>query len=144
MPYEQAMTVPEREAFLEDVHVAVLTVDEPGRGPFAAPIWYRYLDGMVELAMDNRSKKAQLLRAAGRATLLVQDEVPPYKYVCVEGPVEFSDRERDVTAVARRYLGDEIGDWYAKRNPATHNTVVVLLRPDHWRTQDFSGAGSGG
>lgn len=134
------MSVSAREAFLAAVHVAVLSIDEPGRGPFAAPIWYRYVDGAIELGLDGRSKKAHLLRAAGRATLLVQDEEPPYKYVCVEGPVEFVDRERDVAAVATRYLGEEIGAWYTERNPATHNTVVVELHPEHWRTQDFSGA----
>ena len=35
-----AMTKAEREAFLADVHVAVLAVDEPGRGPLSLPIWY--------------------------------------------------------------------------------------------------------
>ena len=37
MPDPGAMTRPEREAFLADVHVGVLAVDEPGRGPMALP-----------------------------------------------------------------------------------------------------------
>jgi nitroimidazol reductase NimA-like FMN-containing flavoprotein (pyridoxamine 5'-phosphate oxidase superfamily) len=37
-----SMTKAEREAFLADVHVAVLAVDEPGRGPMAIPVWYLY------------------------------------------------------------------------------------------------------
>ena len=36
-----AMTPVEREAFLAEVHVAVVTVaDDDGRGPLAIPLWY--------------------------------------------------------------------------------------------------------
>jgi len=118
VPYESAMSVAERESFLAEARVAILSIDEPGRGPLALPIWYDVVD-------------------AGRATLTIQDESPPYRYVSVEGPVEFTDKVRDTRAVASRYLGDELGAWYAERNPATHNTVVVALTPEHWRTQDF-------
>src|SRR5918992_812014 len=38
-----AMTVEERQAFLAQVHVAIVAVDgEDGRGPLAGPIWYDY------------------------------------------------------------------------------------------------------
>ena len=40
------MTKEERAAFLADVHVGVLAVDEPGRGPLSLPIWY-LVDGEV-------------------------------------------------------------------------------------------------
>ena len=80
-----AMTKDEREAFLADVHVGILAVDEAGRGPMALPIWYRYVDGVVEIGMNGGSLKARLLRAAGRATLTVQTETAPYQYVSVEG-----------------------------------------------------------
>jgi hypothetical protein len=30
-----SMTVAERETFLTDVHVGILAIDEPGRGPLA-------------------------------------------------------------------------------------------------------------
>jgi nitroimidazol reductase NimA-like FMN-containing flavoprotein (pyridoxamine 5'-phosphate oxidase superfamily) len=36
-----SMSAEQREAFLSEVHVAVLAVDEPGRGPLALPIWYQ-------------------------------------------------------------------------------------------------------
>ena len=34
------MTNEEREAFLADVHVAVISVAEDGHGPLVVPIWY--------------------------------------------------------------------------------------------------------
>jgi nitroimidazol reductase NimA-like FMN-containing flavoprotein (pyridoxamine 5'-phosphate oxidase superfamily) len=132
-----AMTTSEREAFLADVHVGILAVDEPERGPMALPIWYRYVDGAVEIGMNGDSLKARLLRAAGRATLTVQTETAPYQYVSVEGPVTIDAVQRDDLEMASRYLGPEIGAWYAEHNPSTAASVTVTLRPEHWRTHDF-------
>lgn len=132
-----SMTVAEREAFLADVHVGVLAVDEPGRGPLALPVWYQYTDGAVVIGMDGSSLKARLLRAAGRATLTVQTEAPPYQYVSVEGPVTVEPSARDTLEMATRYLGPELGAWYAQENPTTEDSVVAVLRPEHWRTMDF-------
>jgi nitroimidazol reductase NimA-like FMN-containing flavoprotein (pyridoxamine 5'-phosphate oxidase superfamily) len=131
------MTSDEREAFLAGVHVGILAIDEPGRGPLAMPIWYRYVDGAVEISMDGSSLKARLLRAAGRATMTVQDEAPPYKYVSVEGPVTVEPRPESAESMATRYLGPELGAWYAQQNPPTDDTAMATLRPEHWRTFDF-------
>jgi nitroimidazol reductase NimA-like FMN-containing flavoprotein (pyridoxamine 5'-phosphate oxidase superfamily) len=134
---EGSMTRGEREAFLADVHVGVLAVEQPGRGPLALPIWYLVEDGDVLIGMGGSSKKAELLRAAGRATLTVQTEDPPYKYASVEGPVAIEVHQRDDLEMASRYLGPELGRWYADHNPSTTESVVVRLTPEHWLTKDF-------
>ena len=133
-----AMTRVEREAFLADVHVGVLSVDDPGRGPFSVPIWYLVDDGDVIMGMSGLSKKARLLRDAGRASLVVQTEEPPYKFASIEGPVVIEDGHRDDLEMAVRYLGPEIGAWYAENNPSTEESVVVRLTPEHWNTTDFA------
>lgn len=133
-----AMTQAEREAFLADVHVGVLAIDEPERGPLALPIWYLVDDGDVLLSMDRSSLKARLLEAAGRATLTVQTETPPYQYVSVEGPVAIGPATHDGLEMASRYLGPELGQWYVDQNPATDASVTVRLTPEHWRTYDFA------
>jgi PPOX class probable F420-dependent enzyme len=133
-----SMTAQEREAFLADVHVGVLAVEEEGRGPLALPVWYLVEDGDVLMGMDGDSLKARSLRAAGRATLTVQTEAPPYKYVSVEGPVTIVAEQRDDLVMATRYLGAEFGAWYAENNPSTDKSVVVRITPEHWRTMDFS------
>jgi PPOX class probable F420-dependent enzyme len=134
---EGSMTVAEREAFLADVHVGVLAIDQPDRGPLALPIWYLVEDGDVIIGMGGQSRKAELLRAAGRATLTVQTEDPPYRYVSVEGPVVVEARQRDDFVMASRYLGPELGRWYADHNASTDESVVVRLTPQHWLTKDF-------
>ena len=131
------MTVAEREAFLTDVHVGILAIDEPGRGPLALPVWYQFEDGKIVIGMGGTSLKARLLGTAGRATLTVQTEAPPYQYVSVEGPVTISAMQRDDLSMATRYLGPKMGAWYAENNPSTEEAVVVTITPENWRTMDF-------
>jgi nitroimidazol reductase NimA-like FMN-containing flavoprotein (pyridoxamine 5'-phosphate oxidase superfamily) len=139
---ELNMTTEEREAFLADVHVGILSIAREGKGPLALPIWYQYEDGHVFIGMGGNSLKAKLLRRAGRATMTVQTETPPYKYVMVEGPVVVLAEQRDDYTMASRYLGPELGKWYAENNPSTSESVVVRLRPETWLTCDF-GKGMG-
>jgi len=134
---ELNMTTEEREAFLADVHVGILSIARTDRGPLALPIWYQYEDGDVFIGMGGNSLKAKLLRRAGRATMTVQTETPPYKYVMVEGPVVVLAEQRDDYAMASRYLGPELGKWYAENNPSTSESVIVRLRPETWLTCDF-------
>jgi nitroimidazol reductase NimA-like FMN-containing flavoprotein (pyridoxamine 5'-phosphate oxidase superfamily) len=50
-----AMTPAEREAFLAEVHVAVVTVsDDDGRGPLAIPLWYDYRPGGEIILVTDR------------------------------------------------------------------------------------------
>jgi nitroimidazol reductase NimA-like FMN-containing flavoprotein (pyridoxamine 5'-phosphate oxidase superfamily) len=137
------MTREEREAFLADVHVGVISVEEPGRGPLTAPIWYDYEPGgELWVLTGPDSRKGRLLAAARRMSLLVQTETPPYKYVSVEGPIiaiEPGDVERDARPMAHRYLGREIGDRYidATRGEGEAN-VRVRMRPERWLTVDYA------
>ena len=132
------MTVAERESFLVALHVGVLAVDEPGHGPHALPVWYLYEDGEVIIGIDGSSRKAALLRAAGRASLTVQTETAPYQYVSVEGPLVLEPATHDELALATRYLGAELGPWYVEHNPRTEDSLTVRVRPERWRTFDFA------
>jgi len=132
------MTVEERESFLAAARVGVLSVDEPGRGPHALPVWYLYEDGDLLIGIEGSSRKATLLRAAGRASLTVQTETAPYQYVSVEGTVVLEPAMHDELVLATRYLGAEVGAWYVEHNPRPVNALTVRLCPEHWRTFDFA------
>ena len=134
------MTPQDATDFLAGVHVGVLAIHHPGHGPLALPIWYQYEDGDVIIGMSGTSLKAKLLRAAGRASMTVQTETPPYKYVVVEGPVVVAAEQRDDLSMATRYLGPAMGKRYADTNPSTEASVVARLTPEKWRTADFSKA----
>ena len=137
-----AMSREEREAFLADVHVGVMSVAEEGRGPLTAPIWYAYEPGgELRMITERDSRKGRLLARAGRMSLVAQTETPPYKYVSVEGPVviEPADRERDARPMAHRYLGPELGDRYMEATAsARDDQVLVRMRPERWLSVDYA------
>jgi hypothetical protein len=90
-------------------------------------------------------QKARRLRATGQATLCVQSEEVPYRYVTVECRV---DELVDTTdpderrAIARRYLGPEMGDQYiASTEGEDVDSLTVRLAPERWHTVDYGKLG---
>lgn len=79
----------EREEFLADVHVGVISIERVDGVPLTVPIWYGYEPGgLVWIITGADSRKGRLLNAARRFSLCVQTEEPPfYRYVSVEGPI---------------------------------------------------------
>ena len=139
------MTSEEREIFLAGVHVGILSLNQEGRGPLTAPVWYAYKPGGdVQVITERASRKGRLLEEGRRISLCVQDEAPPYKYVSVEGPItqiEPSDAERHERSLAHRYLGPEAGDRYMESASDDRNgdaMILIHMRPERWLTADYS------
>ena len=138
------MTPEEREAFLNEVHVAVISVPEPGLGPLTVPVWYNYMpEGEFHIWTGSDSRKVELLRETGRCSLCIQQETPPYKYVSVEGPVamEAIQLERDLRPLVYRYLGPEEGDAYLDDlggDTAGTGDLLIRVTPERWLSLDFA------
>jgi PPOX class probable F420-dependent enzyme len=141
---DSRMTDEERQAFLAEARVGVLSVAQAGRGPLIVPVWYLYEPGgEVRVWTGTNSHKAKLLRLAGRASFCVQDPNPPYKYVSIEGPVSIEpvQYERDVKALAMRYMGPERSEGYLKTiggEAGVANDILVCIKPERWLTVDYS------
>lgn len=135
-------TEAERQQFLADTHVGVLSVDATDRPPASIPIWYDYTPGGdIRINTGAGSRKAKLIERAGAVTLVVQREELPYQYVVVEGtvvqattPAPREPRE----AIAVRYLGEEGGRAFAAKMDGA-SSVLFTIRPDRWLTADYSG-----
>jgi PPOX class probable F420-dependent enzyme len=136
------MTTAERESFLADRHVGVLSVERASGPPLVTPVWYRYEPGgAVEISTDASSVKGRLLAAKGRATLCAQREELPYAYVTVDGPVTFGEATDEARLeIAERYLGTEMAQAYLAANPGGDNTLV-RLSPQRWYTVDYAKLG---
>ena len=134
------MTKPEREAFLAEVHIGVLSIGDGDEGPLSAPIWYLYEPGGdIQMSMGPNSRKAKLLSEGTRITLVAQTETAPYKYVSVEGPVVSigPPAAEDFTLrLATRYLGEEGGRQYA--SGGNGDSIVATIRIERWMTTDYS------
>lgn len=133
------MNSDERDNFLNEVRVGVLAIERDDKGPLCAPIWYRYsTDVGFEIAMAYDSAKSLLLRRHGAATVCVQDEQLPYRYVTAEGEavVELmtgEERDEVLRDIAIRYLGDELGNQYADAFPG-HDEAKVTIKPRRWNS----------
>ena len=138
-----AMTKQERERFLADLHVGIISIAENGRGPLTVPIWYLYEPGgELRVVTPRASRKAQLLQRAGKFSLCVQTETWPYRYVSVEGTIvaiEPADLERDRRPLAHRYFGTQTGDRYIERTRHDESLLVRML-PERWLTVDYAKA----
>ena len=133
------MTIDEREFYLSEVHIGVLSVPRQGRGPLSAPIWYDYsLGGDVVMFIDKHSVKSGYLKQVERISLCVQNENPPYVYVSVEGPFQLSeaDKARHL-AVAVRYLGERRGNEWMAKFGYKEDSFMLSMKPEFWLTKDY-------
>jgi PPOX class probable F420-dependent enzyme len=139
-----AMSTSEREAFLAEPHIAVVTVaGEDGRAPLAVPMWYGYEPGGDLILITSReSRKARLIRRSGRVSLCAQRTDPPRKYVTVEGAtveIRESVTTEERRALAHRYLGPQGGDAYVLSTAEqTSKMILIRIRPEHWLSHDKS------
>ncbi len=139
------MSKAEREAFLADAHIGVLSIPEDGKGPLSSPVWYDYRPGgEVWFLTQRTARKGQILQVGARVSLLAQTTTSPYKYVSIEGPVSDivpSDLLGDLQPMAQRYLGEQGGKDYAAalaERYAQGNAIKVLIRPERWLTVDYA------
>ncbi|MFD5553252.1 pyridoxamine 5'-phosphate oxidase family protein [Streptomyces sp. NPDC127068] len=137
------LTRHEREEFLAEPHIAAISIDsgDPGRAPVSVPIWYQYAPGGdLWILTGTTSRKAELIAAAGRFTLLVDRVEPTVRYVSVEGPVISTapaDREH-IRELAARYLPAEKVSGYldfAAREQG--DQLIVHMRPERWITAEL-------
>jgi len=136
-----ALSVEEREQFLAEPHIGVLSVVESaGRGPLSVPIWYEYRPGgVLWIRTGTDSRKTRAIRAAGRFTLVVERSEPTVRYVSVEGPAEFGDDSHALSLeMAARYLPRDRAEQfvdYEREHLGEH--LVITMRPEHWLSSDM-------
>ncbi|WP_158882218.1 pyridoxamine 5'-phosphate oxidase family protein [Amycolatopsis anabasis] len=133
------MTAEERQAFLSGTHVGVLAVNRDGRGPLAVPVWYDYEPGgEVLIWMERDTVKDKTIRAAGKFSLVAQDESWPYKYVTAEGPVVAGDEpptKEQALKIAGRYLPAGEAAKYVE-TALGETSILVRMRPEKWLSND--------
>lgn len=134
-----AMSKAEREAFLADLRVGVVSMNRESLGPLSAPIWYAYDDGQIWFTTGAESRKGKLMQPGSRISLVVQTETAPYRYVSVEGPITVREPavlERDIRPMAIRYLGEAAGNQYADHSSDAGN-VLIKMQPEKWLSVDY-------
>jgi hypothetical protein len=135
------LSVRDRESFLAEPHVAALSVSaSQGRGPFTVPIWYQYIPGGEAWVLtEAASRKARLIGAAGRFSLMVERVMPTVRYVSVEGPVTrmVPGTDAHLRESAARYLPPDKVPAYIEFARELGEQVAIYLRPERWLTADL-------
>ncbi|MFW0792769.1 pyridoxamine 5'-phosphate oxidase family protein [Gordonia sp. CPCC 205515] len=137
-----ALSKQERETFLAQPHIAALSVEAgPDRAPLVVPIWYQYAPGGKPwILTGTSSRKLELIRAAGRFTLMVETVEPEIKYVAVSGDVvDYSDGTRaDLTEMSARYLpADKVAGYVEMATREHGHQTKVVLDPKQWVSLDL-------
>jgi len=118
------------------------TVRADGR-PHVAPIWF-VLDpasadddsplGDIVFNTGTDTLKGKSLRRDPRASLCVDDELPPFSFATFEGPVTISEELDGVRhwagVIGGRYMGQDRAEEYGRRNGVA-GELLVRLRPTH-------------
>jgi uncharacterized protein len=142
------MTAQEREEFLAEPRVGVVSVASEGeRPPLTVPVWHAYEPGgnlsFFTGTQGLRARKIELIERAGVLSFCVQHGEMPFKYVTVEGSVVGADRPpsaEHMLAVARRYLPEGAAEGFVEGELAHPASQLVLftVRPDRWISFDFA------
>ena len=86
------------------------------------------------------SRKARLIEAAGRFTLMVERVLPTVRYVSVEGPVTRTIAGTDelLREITVRYLAPEKAQTYIEWARAElGEQVAIYLGPQRWLSADL-------
>jgi PPOX class probable F420-dependent enzyme len=124
------MTPQARRAFLTSgTRTAIVATTRADGRPHAVPVCF-VLDGDDVLFLTNEATaKGRALQRDPRATLVVDDETPPFAFVMIEGTAQLSRRPDDIDRVApeiaERYDGaDGIEDFVR----FAHEALGTLVR----------------
>ena len=106
------------------------TVRADGR-PHVAPIWYAVDDdGTILFNTGETTVKGRNLRRTGYAAMTVDDDVAPFSFVTLEGPVTISSDLDDVRhwagVIGGRYMGADRAEEYGERNGVPGELIVRL------------------
>ena len=141
-----AMSRAEREQFLAQPHVGVVSVVEDG-APLTVPIWYGYQPGGQVIVITGReSRKARAVEVARWLSVCTQSETWPYMYVTASGPAAISGPASHASqrAMAIRYLGEQGADRYMASltaSGAADEQITIEMTPQTWLTVDYAKMG---
>ncbi len=120
-----------REFLSHGTRTAVVSTVRADGSPHAAPVWF-VLDGDdIVFNTGKTTVKGRTLLRTGQAAVTVDDGAPPYSFVTVTGRVEISEDPDELvrwaTAIAARYMGEDLADEFGRRNGVPGELLVRLV-----------------
>ena len=101
------------------------TVKKDG-SPHLVPIWFIVDDndndnGDIIFTTNSTSVKAKNIQRDNRISICIDDQVPPFSFVTIEGIAKIQHYKHNellkwATKIAQRYMGKKNAEAYGKRN----------------------------
>lgn len=125
------------ESLLDAPAPATLSVHRADGSILTSPVWFHAHDGWIDVVVAEDDAKLKRLRANPRCVLLVFETAVPFRGLRVEAEAVVSaDGVRDARlAIARRYLGPDVGRRYVEQRKK--HGVIVRLPLAEARTWDL-------
>src|ERR1044071_5019813 len=109
------------------------TINKDGT-PHVVPIWYT-VDGEDNIIFNtgNKSVKAKNIRRDNRVRLCVDDQIPLYSFVTIDGIAEIISNEPSkifkwAKRIAGRYMDNNKAEEYGKRN-SSEGELLIKINP---------------
>lgn len=124
--------------FLQGKSLAVMATTRRDGTPLLSPVWFEFADGVFRVVVNQGDAKDRHLQRNRWLTLVVAEQVFPYRGVEVAGRADISDAgASDATArMAQRYLTPEAARSYLSKTAEVPGRLVQL-RPERVRAWDF-------
>lgn len=98
--------------------------------PLVAPVWFLVDGNELVFNTGKGTAKGRALRRDPRIAICVDDQIPPYSLVQVQGSASMSEDPDELietaTRIAARYVGAERADEYGRRNGVPGELIVRL------------------
>jgi len=137
-------TLAQMTKFLQEKFLAVMATTRPDGTPLLSPVWYEYADGVFRVVINQGDAKDRHLQRQPWLTLVIAEQVFPYRGVEAAGNAELSNEAalEATTRMAHRYLtADAARSYLAKTTDVPGR--LVQLRPERIRAWDFLDFSSG-
>jgi len=109
------------------------TINKDGT-PHVVPIWYTLDDAdNILFNTDDNSVKAKNIQRDNRVRLCVDDQVPLFSFVTVDGIAEIVSKEAKevfkwAKIIAARYMGNDKAEEYGRRN-SSEGELLIKIKP---------------
>ena len=109
------------------------TINKNGT-PHIVPIWYTLDDkNNIIFNTGNKSVKVKNIQRNNRVRLCVDDQIPPFSFVVIDGIAEIiSNMPAEVfkwaKIIAARYMGNDKAEIYGKRN-SSEGELLLKIKP---------------
>jgi PPOX class probable F420-dependent enzyme len=116
--------------------LAVLATYRRNATVLLSPVWHEWRDGGFNVVTSSDDVKGRHLRRDPRASIVVCEDVPPYRGVELRCSALLLSAgvEDAVSRIAARYLGREAGAAYAE---TLRDDLLIRLEPGEVRAWDF-------